>query len=73
MMISMNMESGAWTYEDPQDDAVQAQGGGVPQAARGVPEAALGLQEIPLSRPRQPFVPQHAQALLRELARYQGE
>lgn len=73
MMISMDMESGAWTYADPQDDAGQAPGGTMSQAARDVPELALGLQEIPLARPRQSFGAQHAQALLRELGRYQGE
>lgn len=68
MMICMDMESGAWNDVSREDGAVESGVAGRPPAVEQGPALALGLQEVHAERVRQPFVPQHAEALLRRLA-----
>ncbi|NML26260.1 hypothetical protein HHL15_10955 [Zoogloea sp. G-4-1-14] len=71
MVICMDMESGARTYTDPEDDVGLAYGEEVLNANPLPPELALGLQEIPASTPERHFVPTDVDAFLSAVYLYQ--
>jgi hypothetical protein len=71
MVISMDMESGARIYDDPQSDAVQEYGDEVLNANLLPPELALGLQEIPVTSSERHFVPTDVDAFLSAVYRFQ--
>lgn len=71
MVISMEMESGARIYDDPESDAAQVYGDEVLNANLLPPELALGLQEIPVTSPERHFVPTDVDAFLKAVYRFQ--
>jgi hypothetical protein len=71
MVISMEMESGARIYEDPESDAGQAYGDEVLNANLLPPEVVLGLQEVPVASPERHFVPTDVDAFLSAVYRFQ--
>lgn len=71
MVICMDMESGARTYLDREDEPGLAYGEEVLNANPLPPELALGLQEIPASAPERHFVPTDVDAFLSAVYRFQ--
>lgn len=71
MVICMDMESGARTHTDPEDDPGLAYGEEVLNANPLPPDLALGLQEIPANPPERHFVPTDVDAFLSAVYRFQ--
>lgn len=71
MVISMEMESGARIYDDPQSDAGQTYGDEVLNANLLPQALALGLQEIPVSSQERHFIPTDVDAFLSAVYRFQ--